>query len=120
MRTLEHRILRRGIPYGDDFDPNSTASAGADRGLQFLCYQSSIVRGFQFLMMQWANSDSFPLGRGHDIIIGQVAGGPRQATLVAPDGTPLTIPFTAPVVTTTGAAYLFSPSRTSLQTHFGA
>jgi len=51
----------------DDFDPTNPQSAEKDRGLHFLCYQSSIERGFQFLMSQWANSDSFPLGRGPDM-----------------------------------------------------
>ena len=119
-RTIEHRILRRGIPYGEDFDSTSPQSLEEDRGLQFLCYQSSIERGFQFLMSQWANSDSFPLGRGQDIVIGQDSGMTRRATFLAPDGAQISVDFASPVVTTTGAAYLFSPSRTALIKYFGS
>ncbi len=118
-RTLEHRILRRGIPYGDDYDPALPQSASVDRGLQFLCYQSSITRGFQFLMNQWANSEQFPLGRGHDIVIGQNGNEPRHVTMRAPNNSEVTVNFPVRFVKTTGAAYLFSPSRTALINHFG-
>ncbi len=120
VRTLEHRILRRGIPYGEDYDSSVAASAAIDRGLQFLCYQSSIERGFQFLMNQWANSASFPLGGGYDPVIGQSANAPRPVSFVAPDGSQVQTTLTHPLVTTTGAAYLFSPSRKALETYFGA
>lgn len=119
VRTLEHRILRRGVPYGSDYDPNDPASAGQDRGLQFICYQSSIQRGFQFLLNQWANSAQFPLGRGNDIVIGQNGQAARLATVLAPDGTQITINFPSRFVKTTGAAYMFSPSKTALLTCFG-
>lgn len=119
-RTLEHRILRRGIPYGVDFDPSKPDSAVQDRGLQFLCYQSSIVGGFQFLMNQWANSAESPLGGGHDIVIGQNGTAPRQITLSLTNIPSVTVNFPQRFVTTTGAAYLFSPSRTALIQYFGA
>ena len=32
VRTLEHRILRRGIPFGEDYDPNDPSSANKSRG----------------------------------------------------------------------------------------
>jgi len=119
VRTLEHRILRRGIPYGPDFDPAVPSSAKDDRGLQFLCYQSSIERGFQFLMNQWANSGDFPLGGGVDPIIGQNTGADRPVTFVAPDGSQVPAMLSKTFIQTTGAAYLFSPSRKALESHFG-
>ncbi len=120
VRTLEHRILRRGIPYGEDYDPAVPGSAALDRGLQFLCYQSSIERGFQFLMNQWANSEDFPLGGGFDPIIGQSANAPRPISFAAPDGSAVQAALPVPFVKTTGAAYLFSPSRKALEVYFGA
>ncbi|HXY99210.1 MAG TPA: Dyp-type peroxidase [Stellaceae bacterium] len=120
VKTLEHRILRRGVPYGPDYDPTDPNSEAQDRGLQFICYQSSIQRGFQFLMNQWANSSQFPLGRGNDIVIGQDGQTPRQITILAPDGTQIAVNFSDKYVKTTGAAYLFSPSRTSLINCFAA
>ncbi|MFM0670234.1 Dyp-type peroxidase [Paraburkholderia sediminicola] len=120
VRTLEHRILRRGIPYGVDFDPSKADSDAQDRGLHFLCYQSSIARGFQFLMNQWANSGDFPLGRGHDIVIGQNGTALRQITLLLANGSQVTVNFPQRFVITTGAAYLFSASRTALVQYFGS
>lgn len=120
VRTLEHRILRRGIPYGPDFDPAVPSSAKGDRGLQFLCYQSSIERGFQFLMNQWVNSEDFPLGGGVDPIIGQNAGADRPVTFVAPDGSQVPAMLNKTFIQTTGAAYLFSPSRKALESYFGS
>ena len=120
IRTLEHRILRRGIPFGEDYNPNDPASASKPRGLQFLCYQSSIGRGFQFLMHQWANSDNFPLQdqRGEDPLIGQNAGAIRTLTLFGSDGSRETVSLPNAFIRTTGAVYAFSPSRTSLETLF--
>jgi len=120
VRTLEHRILRRGIPYGADFDPSKPGSDNEDRGLQFLCYQSSIQRGFQFLMNQWANSADFPLGRGNDIVIGQSGEAQRSVTVLAPDGSQVLVTFPQRLVMTTGASYLFSPSRSALLNFFGS
>lgn len=120
IRTLEHRILRRGIPFGEDYNPNDPASSSKPRGLQFLCYQSSIGRGFQFLMHQWANSDNFPLQdqRGEDPLIGQNGGVARMITLVGSDGTRQTVSLPNAFIRTTGAVYAFTPSRTCLETLF--
>jgi Dyp-type peroxidase family len=120
VRTLEHRILRRGIPFGDDYDPNDPTSASKPRGLQFLCYQASIGRGFQFLMHQWANSDNFPLQdqRGEDPLIGQKGGAARTITLLGSDGSRETVTLPSAFIRTTGAVYAFTPSRTSLETIF--
>jgi len=119
-RTFEHRILRRGIPFGEDYSPNDPASSSKPRGLQFLCYQASIARGFQFLMHQWANSDNFPLQdqRGEDPLIGQNAGAARTITLLGSDGSRETVTLPSTFIHTTGAAYAFTPSRTSLETIF--
>jgi hypothetical protein len=57
-----------GIQFGKSFDrdvdPDSPTGANAafpdDRGLCFLCYQSSIKDKFEFLMRFWVNNESFP------------------------------------------------------------
>lgn len=109
----EHRrIIRAGIPFGRDAD--------ADKGLLFACYQTSIADKFEFLQTTWANSPNFMFGKtdstgaattpGLDITIGQ--GGPRTSTV----NDPQRVLADAPVfVENTGAVYLFSPSRTTLQ-----
>ncbi len=93
--TQTHRILRRGIPYGPPLrrgkqfsTPEKPADDDkVDRGLHFLCYQTSIERQFEFITKRWVNNPDFkepaaangdrsrerpPNERGgHDPIIGQ-------------------------------------------------
>lgn len=76
--TNRHRILRRGIQYGPEFQPGETPYGGGtptdgqDRGLLFVCYQSSIANGFEFIQSQWMNQDGFPqAGDGRDPITSQ-------------------------------------------------
>ena len=57
------RIVRRGITYG---------KPGEERGLLFMCFQSSIVNQFEHLQKIWANDEMFPLNQGGiDPLIGQ-------------------------------------------------
>jgi Dyp-type peroxidase family len=110
--TQTHRMLRRGIPYGASYD-GSSASAAVDRGLLFLCYQSSIERQFEFVQSGWVNSDDFPRrGDGVDPLISQ-RGGARQFRL--PGGRPDHVALMQRFVTTTGGAYLFAPSISALR-----
>jgi hypothetical protein len=67
-----------------------------------------------------SHSASFPLGGGYDPVIGQSANTRRPVSFVAPDGSQVQATLMHPLVTTTGAAYLFSPSRKALETYFGA
>jgi deferrochelatase/peroxidase EfeB len=103
--NLQHRILRRGIPYGPEFNP--TSPDNVDRGLLFLCYQASIVNQFQFLMQDWVNSVTAARPSGLDPVISPVPGGSFNA--IRPDGTTLAVPLPKLVVTATGAAFLFAP-----------
>jgi Dyp-type peroxidase family len=69
--TETHRLLRRGIPFGDPFDPTVIPDDG-NRGLLFLAYQTSITNQFEFVMTQWVNNSDFKdPGSGHDPILGQ-------------------------------------------------
>jgi Dyp-type peroxidase family len=54
-----HRLLRRGIPYGEPSwsSPTSPYSDKVDRGLLFLSYQTSIVNQFEFLQKKANFSD---------------------------------------------------------------
>lgn len=67
-----HRMLRRGITYGPELQPNEgpygeTVADIQDRGLLFVSYQSSIARGFEFVQARWANSHDFQqAGDGKD------------------------------------------------------
>jgi deferrochelatase/peroxidase EfeB len=62
------RILRRGVAFGaslnDEADPTSVEGANAafpnDRGLIFVCYQSSIHDKFEFLQQTLVDNPNFP------------------------------------------------------------
>ncbi|MFD0347371.1 Dyp-type peroxidase [Kitasatospora aburaviensis] len=59
------RIMRRGAPYGQPFDPTSGApGSGADeeRGLLFVSYQADIARQFEFIQVDWIDEPTFPPG----------------------------------------------------------
>ncbi|GAA6036612.1 hypothetical protein JCM8097_001251 [Rhodosporidiobolus ruineniae] len=80
--TESHRILRSGIPYGPEVTSEEAAQNRTihERGLFFVCYQSSIEQGFQFIQKNWLNDPSFPPGNaakidrpGEDLIAGQKA-----------------------------------------------
>jgi Dyp-type peroxidase family len=118
--TQTHRLLRRGIAYGEPYDPGApTGSRHAgdatfphDRGLLFLCYQTSLEEQFEFVQSRWVNSPVFPQpGDGQDPIIAQEA--PERSFNAPTLKTPgLTLPQ---FVTTTGGEYFFSPSISALE-----
>jgi Dyp-type peroxidase family len=114
--TQTHRIIRRGIPYGESFRKDapagSPAGADADRGLLFLGYQSSLVRQFEFVTSQWFNKVDHPeRGDGHDPIISQAA---RTKRFTLPGGRPDHVTMNR-FIFTTGGAYLFQPSISALR-----
>jgi Dyp-type peroxidase family len=114
--TQTHRILRRGIPYGESFRPGapagSAAGPDADRGLLFLAYQASLERQFEFVVSQWFNEPDHPEpGDGHDPILSQST---RTKHFTLPGGSPVHLTMQR-FVFTTGGAYLFQPSITALR-----
>lgn len=56
--TRTHRILRRGIPYGDPWAINPKPDA--DRGLLFICYQRDLDQQFEYIQRVWSNNQEFP------------------------------------------------------------
>lgn len=118
--TNRHRILRRGIPYGPEFQPGEPPYPGTspppdnqDRGLLFLCYQASIARGFEFIQNQWANQNDFPqVGDGRDPIISQDVENPEFNLPRGAKALHLTLQRW---VITTGGEYFFSPSIAAIK-----
>lgn len=107
--TQTHRLLRRGIPYGDPYVPHDEKSAKEDRGLLFMCYQNDITSHFEFVQTKWVNNADFPTNQaGEDPLIAQ---SPRGAMRIDPTKAPKIRHF----VTTTGGEYFFSPSISTLQ-----
>jgi Dyp-type peroxidase family len=111
-RTLPRRLLRRGIPYGDEYDPAKPGSIAADRGLLFIAYQSSIERQFEFLQQDWVNQVDAPRGGGG---VDPILGAKGSLRLVNDNDESLEIPTTKRLVTPTGAVYLFAPSLSAIR-----
>lgn len=116
QESNRHRMLRRGIPYGPEFEPTEPPYAQGpvgddrDRGLLFLCYQSSLSRSFMFVQQSWANARDFPqAGDGEDPIISQAL---QQREFDLPPKT--THLIMARWVFTTGGEFFFGPSIRAL------
>lgn len=107
------RIIRRGIPYGQPFDPAAGAGHGpdADRGLVFIAYMADIDFQFEFLQKFWVNNAEFP---AQDTGIDPVIGKDGEVNLkldTQPDGKKLGF---AQFVRTEGTVYAFTPSISTL------
>ncbi len=115
--TLNHRILRRGRPYGLRFrDPPTQPGEGAEdeRGLLFMCLNADIERQFEFVQHTWINNPYFGGQCGEvDPVIGPqpVEGGvftiPDEPVRRKVSGLPN-------FVTTRGGAYFFLPGVKAL------
>ncbi|MER8849320.1 Dyp-type peroxidase [Mesorhizobium australicum] len=105
------RLLRRGIPFG----PVVEEKPGADRGLAFISFQTSIKDQLEFLTGKWMNSRLRPgPDAGHDLLVGRSTttrslriSGPQGPVQVSDDGLQWIVP--------TGGGYLFAPGRSALR-----
>lgn len=134
--VLVRRIMRAGIAFGPEVSPSEavTRTTTLDRGLLFVCYQTSIHEQFEFVQTAWANNPGFifnknrPAGATHvdpgfDPLIGQGSPvGSRARTSDEPVAnfpsgsarSKLNMPndFVVP----TGGSYMFVPSISALKT----
>ncbi|KAG8687814.1 hypothetical protein FRC11_006543 [Ceratobasidium sp. 423] len=123
LKVDRARLIRAGIPYGpevtkEEWDNHKTT---VDRGLAFVCYQSYLANGFQFVQTIWANDPTFVQGKGvdkpgFDTIIGQQNSGGDRDTKGQASGTSLDLPME--FVLSRGGEYFFSPSIKALKTRF--
>jgi Dyp-type peroxidase family len=124
--TQTHRIIRAGIPFGNEVseDERRARTTDQERGLMFVCYQTSIERQFEFIQKFWANSRAFPPAAGRDgsedPIIGQSSAPSRErhffgAKISYPDGrVGRGVSLPADFVVPTGGGYFFVPSIDTL------
>jgi Dyp-type peroxidase family len=132
--TQQRRIRRAGIPFGPEVEEDEDAQ----RGLMFVCYQTSIVDQFEFVQKLWANNTAFVFGKtrpdgsaaavvpGHDPIIGQEAARGRERVMDEPvpnypfGNTRSEARLPDDFVVPTAAAYVFVPSLSALRDVIGA
>jgi deferrochelatase/peroxidase EfeB len=133
--SVNHRIVRRAMPYGPAYDPQKPDST--PRGLVGWFINASLLNQFEFLMAQWNQVDSFvkaatapggvPAGNayynisGEDVFLGvndPTAAGGTSFTLAYPGskgtGNKEVTGFSR-TITTRGSAYCFLPSVAGLK-----
>ncbi len=127
--SMLHRIIRRGRPYGpplrihpaseheiDDLIDHPGTGDGAQRGLQFLCFNANIERQFEFIQQQWANNpqlgalhaDADPLIGGQNLSNRGIGASPSVFTLQA-DPIRHRCPGMSDFVQVKGSTYFFMP-----------
>ncbi|KAL3484186.1 hypothetical protein BJX62DRAFT_244160 [Aspergillus germanicus] len=111
--STDFDIMRRGIPYGKEF-LGGEEKTSEDRGLLFVCYQSSLAKGFQFITESWINEKTFP-PRAADVPvtpgIDPIMGSSRlnNMSIVDGNGARNSIDFDS-FVQSNGGEYFFMPS----------
>jgi Dyp-type peroxidase family len=116
--TLRHRILRRGMSYGDPLPEGQIEPDGRERGLMFVCFQASIERQFEFIQKQWlGDGNVFGLGVDKDPIVAgsSMGGADRQAGMVIQGKPPLFLSGIPRFVTMRGGDYFLLPGRAGLE-----
>ena len=107
-----HRLLRRGIAYGDPLPEGAPDTGG--RGLLFLAYQVNLQRQFEQVWAGWLNNPNVPaVGAGVDALVGQVPGDQsvRPVSVALVGRTPAVCHLRLPqFVTPRYGGYFFAPS----------
>lgn len=109
----------------------TTGVTQQDRGLVFVCYQTSIPNQFEFVQSKWANNPDFIFGKKHpdgtpvtvgiDPIIGQSNAPNRARTTDEPvsnyptGNVRSTLNEAQDFVIPTGAGYFFMPSIEAME-----
>ncbi|MGH9281413.1 MAG: Dyp-type peroxidase [Acidimicrobiales bacterium] len=117
--TRNHRILRRGRPYG--MAPSDAPAAqprqarAAERGLLFICLNSDFERQFEFVQHTWLDNGFFAGLCGEvDSLVGRQPEGGGSFTVPAVPVRRRT-PKVPQLVTTTGGGYFFLPGVRALR-----
>ncbi|KAG6910061.1 hypothetical protein DXG01_013508 [Tephrocybe rancida] len=119
-----HSIRRQGILFGQELtdDERKAKTTAVARGTHFVCYSSSIVRGFKYHQCAQSNDSMFPPGKtvtpGMDPIIGQTDeenGIVRFMTGIDPLNEKRVMAFPQKFVIPRGGGYFFNPSISTLR-----
>ena len=111
-----HRIVRRGLPYGPPYDP-AHPEDGIERGLLGLFIAVSLKDQFEFLMSEWVNGSIFAAGLNgtKDPILGDNSNGTGQFVIPVAGAKPIVVSGFSRLVHTRGAAYAFLPSLSAVR-----
>ncbi len=110
--TFRHRMIRRGMPYGDPLPEGAKRDDQQDRGLVFVSFQASISRQFEAVQMQWLNDGNiFGLGHDKDFLLGSNDGKGKMTIQGDP---PFFLAPQEKFVRTCGGEYLFVPGIDAL------
>lgn len=110
--SFRHRMIRRGMPYGEPLAEGETADDGVDRGLVFVSFQASISRQFEGVQVQWLNTGNlFGLGKDTDFILGDPGG---EGKMTIQGDPPFFLSPQEVFVKTRGGEYLFVPGVSAL------
>ncbi|MEA2218096.1 MAG: hypothetical protein QOJ35_722 [Solirubrobacteraceae bacterium] len=113
--TFRHRMIRRGMPYGEPLADGVYADDGTDRGLVFVCFQASISRQFEAVQMQWLNDGNiFGLGHDRDFLLGDGGAGTGLGKMTIQGDPPFFLSPQEAFVTTRGGEYLYVPGMSAL------
>ena len=114
-QSLRHRMIRRGMPYGEPLPEGVLSDDGAQRGLCFVSFQASIARQFEGVQVPWLNDGNiFGVGHDTDYLLGDASGEARgKMTIQGP--VPFLLAPQEAFVTTRGGAYLFVPGLRALR-----
>jgi deferrochelatase/peroxidase EfeB len=115
-----HRLIRRGMPYGPNYDPKQPYD-GIERGLLGYFINSSIENQYEFVLGHWVNDSEFAGAvrlnpKSKDPMIGTQD--PAESIFVIPQvaGAPaIKVTGFSTFVTTKAAAYCFLPSITAIK-----
>jgi Dyp-type peroxidase family len=119
-----HMIRRGGIAFGPEVSALEKLVTLHDRGLSFVCYQSSLAAGFEFIQKSWANNENFTFNTGavapgFDPIISQKPGEARTMSGYNAQDLSKRLPLPTQWVIAQGGEYFFLPSITTLKTISG-
>ncbi|KIJ46261.1 hypothetical protein M422DRAFT_165527, partial [Sphaerobolus stellatus SS14] len=121
--SKSHLFRRASIPYGPEVTPAEEQQRKTliDRGLVFVCYQSSIENGFKFIQKNSINNPNFPPGKrirpGLDPIMGSTGKKDvwRYTTGANPLSPAVALDFPTQFVHADGGEYFFLPPISTLR-----
>jgi Dyp-type peroxidase family len=110
-----HRIIRRGRPYGEPWEPNGTNGHAdkAERGMLFIALNADIAGQFEMIQHSWINNPHFNgLYTGTDPISHLPDG---EGITIQSRPANLRVDRAKPFVTVRGGAYFFLPGLRALR-----